>query len=151
MCALNVNQYKSATTRPRRSRAGGFTLLELLVVVVIIGVLAAIAIPMYGDYVDKAQVAVATSTLDAMRKEFEAFHIDNAEYPAEPVDFTDGKDGASPRRIVFSNMFLEQINGDLTDVIYNTSITNGYEVTAKARNKTRTAMTLTPTEITKAP
>jgi prepilin-type N-terminal cleavage/methylation domain-containing protein len=128
----------------------GFTLIELLVVVAIIGALAAIAIPIYGNYVDKAQVTVAISTLDSMRKNFESFHIDNQEYPTKPIDFVAGTDGATPPRTVFSTMLRDQINEDLTDVIYNTAA-NGYIVTAKAKDKAQTALALTPVEISKAP
>jgi len=137
----------------RHKNAKGFTLVELLTVVAIIGVLAAIAIPAYNNYVDKAQVTVAVSTLDAMRKNFEFFHIDNQEYPTEPINFTNGKDGAT--REVFSTMLLDQIDGDLTDVVYNTTSSGtaliGYKVTANVRNRAQTAMILTPNGISKAP
>ena len=122
--------------------------MELLVVVAIIGALAAIAIPMYSNYVDKAQVAVAISTLDNIRKNFESFHIDNQEYPAKPIDFNTGLD--ANLNTVFSAVLRGQINEDLTEPYYNTAI-NGYYVTAKARDKKQTMLTLTPIEISKAP
>ena len=51
----------------RRSGRRGFTLLELVVVVLIIGVLAAIAVPQYFAVVEKSRVAEAASMLDAVR------------------------------------------------------------------------------------
>jgi len=133
-----------------RKGSRGFTLLELLVVVAIIGALAAIAIPVYSNYVDKARITVAISTLDTVRKNFETFHIDNQEYPTKPINFFTGTDDTG--RTVFSTMLLDQINNDLTPVSYNTAITgNSYTLVAKANDKKQTVLTLTPTDITKAP
>jgi prepilin-type N-terminal cleavage/methylation domain-containing protein len=50
---------------PRRSP--GFTLIELLVVVLIIGILAAIAVPQYFKVVEKGKVSEALTTLDSVR------------------------------------------------------------------------------------
>lgn len=45
----------------------GFTLIELMIVVAIIGVLAAVAIPAYGDYTARAQAADAFTMLDGLK------------------------------------------------------------------------------------
>lgn len=48
-------------------RQQGFTLIELMIVVAIIGILAAVAIPAYQDYTGRAQAAEAFSLLDGLK------------------------------------------------------------------------------------
>jgi type IV pilus assembly protein PilE len=62
-------------TSPRRMH--GVTLLELLTVTAIIGILAAIAIPGYRDYVRRGQVEEATAVLSQGRIAFEQYFLDN--------------------------------------------------------------------------
>jgi general secretion pathway protein G len=60
----------------------GFTLLELLVVVVIIGLLAGIVAPRYFGQVGKSEVNVARAQLDALEKALDQYRLDVGRYPS---------------------------------------------------------------------
>ena len=77
----------------------GFTLMELLIVIVIIGLLTSIALPMYKKAVEKSKVADALSVIDSVTKSEHNWYLVNNRYTKNfsdlDIDFTD-KDGNKP-------------------------------------------------------
>lgn len=56
-----------------------------MIVVAIVGIIAAIAVPAYGDYVTRAKIPDATSNLATKRVQMEQFFMDNRTYVAGPA------------------------------------------------------------------
>ena len=71
----------TATPRRAGNGSGGFTLLELLVVIVIIGMLAGLVAPRYFDQISKSNTKVARAQIDSLEKALDQFRLDVGRYP----------------------------------------------------------------------
>ena len=69
-------------------RVRGFTLLELLVVMVIIGLLAAYVGPKYFSQIGKSEIKMAQSQIDALEKALHQFRLDIGSYPSTEEGLT---------------------------------------------------------------
>lgn len=73
--------YRGACARVDKARSAGFTLLELLVVIVIIGLLAAYVGPKYFSQLGKSEVTVARAQIEAFEKSLDTYRLDVGRYP----------------------------------------------------------------------
>lgn len=75
-----ISSYRRHSVRPKGQH--GFTLLELLVVVVIIGLLASFVGPKLFGQVGKSETKVAQAQIDAFHKALSAFRLDTGHFPS---------------------------------------------------------------------
>jgi type IV pilus assembly protein PilE len=68
--------------RSRRRASRGFTLIELMITVAIVAILAAVALPAYGDYVRRGQLPEAFAGMADLRVKMEQYYQDNRNYGA---------------------------------------------------------------------
>lgn len=79
----------------------GFTLIELMIVVAVIGVLSAIAIPQYQKYVAKAEVASALATMSGVKTNVEAVTVETGLFPKANTEGAIGVPSMDLGKIVF--------------------------------------------------
>jgi len=72
---------KKLTTLQSQLRRAGFTLVEMLLVLVILAVLAAIVIPKFSGRTQQAKVTAAQSQISSIETALDAFEVDNGFYP----------------------------------------------------------------------
>jgi type IV pilus assembly protein PilA len=108
----------------------GFTLIELMIVVAIIGILAAIAIPAYQDYTIRSQVTEGLNLAGAVKAAVAETYADRGEWPADNqaagIMLADDSGPANPSGKYVSGI---QVNLGTIDITYgnqaNNNIQNG--------------------------
>ncbi|HFA3991012.1 TPA: pilin [Neisseria gonorrhoeae] len=61
----------------------GFTLIELMIVIAIVGILAAVALPAYQDYTARAQVSEAILLAEGQKSAVTEYYLNNGEWPSD--------------------------------------------------------------------
>ncbi|WP_019143015.1 type II secretion system major pseudopilin GspG [Noviherbaspirillum massiliense] len=74
--------------KPRQPNSSGFTLLELLVVMVIIGLLAGYVGPKYFSQIGKSETKTALAQIDALGKALDQYRLDTGHYPSTEQNLT---------------------------------------------------------------
>lgn len=72
---------KCTNVMSRRSRQKGFTLIEVMIVVVILGILAAVVIPQVMDRPDQANITKAKQDIRTLEGALKLYRLDNHKYP----------------------------------------------------------------------
>jgi len=81
-----------------RKHQAGFTLIEIMVVIVIIGILASVVVPRVMDNPDKARAAKAKHDIQALESALDVYRLDNFIYPTtdQGLEALITKPGGSP-------------------------------------------------------
>lgn len=74
----NMKKPTRACTLPHAARARGFTMVELMIVVAVIAILAAVALPMYNDYIQRARVVAALAEISPGKAGVEALLMEGS-------------------------------------------------------------------------
>jgi len=120
--------------RARAQDEKGFTLIELLVVILIIGILAAIALPAFLNQREKAQDSEAKSGARTVQTALETWYTDNQSYA-----------GGTAAELEKIEPAIKQLNGDTPSRLTVTPAADNYKVDLKSKGTSGVVYTITRT------
>ena len=97
-----------------RKNQWGFTLIELMIVVAIIGILAAIAIPMYLDYTTRSQISEGLTVAGGAKSAVTEYYQDRGAFPTNNAQA--GLD--APGNIIGNYVTSVSVNADIITIMY---------------------------------
>ncbi len=124
---MNINKLSPKLIKWHKN---GFTLIELMVVVVVMAILAAIAIPSYASYIKRSNIKAAQADLVSLSLVYENFYQRNLSYPSSPF--------ASTTELMDSNLGFPQWAPNKQDIFDFSSALpengKGYILMAKGKS-----------------
>ena len=115
----------------KQKKQNGFTLIELVIIMVILGVLAAVAVPRLGSSIDSSEVAAEEAVIGNLRSALEVWAMEQVvanstkSYPSNPFDALDNKSKSDlfSKGWSWTGMFINHTRNDGVEVVwqYNSS------------------------------
>ncbi|ENV5033136.1 pilin, partial [Neisseria gonorrhoeae] len=99
----------------------GFTLIELMIVIAIVGILAAVALPAYQDYTARAQVSEAILLAEGQKSAVTEYYLNNGKWPADNGDAGVASPGEIKGKYVKE---VEVKNGVVTATMLSSGVNN---------------------------